>query len=352
MDWLDKLISELKSDKRPLYLYGAGYLAAKYRELLEKHDIPMKGYIVDEKYLPKEKEKRYVNGLPIITVNDISEDITVIICVRANGFGTKFPSSPHIKKMISTDYSTYVNFGAFDESFMNEHGAELLDLYNRLADSASRFALVQFVTQKLTGTYHKQYSEKTQYFDEDVYLPVENEVVVDCGAYTGDSFIDFIGFLKDHGIASFGKYFALEPDPGNYKTLCDTVKDIDNVETFCLGAFDKKCTLSFCTGEDEHSSVSEKGNAMIDVDTIDDLAGDEKVTFIKMDIEGSELNALYGARETILKNKPRLAICVYHRQEHLISIPKYILSLVPEYKLYLRSYDPTGVETVLYALCD
>lgn len=352
MNWLDKLTAELKSDKRPIYLYGAGYLAAKYRTLLEKNDIPMKGYIVDEKYIPKEEEKRFINGLPIITVNDIAEDITVIIAVRANGFGTVFPSSPFIKKIISTDYSSYVTFGAFDENFMNEHGAELMKLYNRLADSASRFALVQFVTQRLTGTYRKQFSEKPQYFDNDIYIPFENEVVVDCGAYTGDSFADFTGFLKAHNVSSFRKYYALEPDLKNYEILCETVMDFDNVKALCMGAYDQKSTLHFNSGEGEFSNISDEGGVSINVDTIDNIVGDEKVTFIKMDIEGSELSALHGAEKTILKNKPRLAVCVYHRHDDLFRIPEYILSLVPEYKLFLRNYDPTGVDTVLYAVCE
>ncbi len=71
-----------------------------------------------------------------------------------------------------------------------------------------------------------------------------------------------------------------------------------------------------------------------------------------MDVEGAELKSLIGAKNTIIKNKPRLAICVYHKPEDICEIPEYILSLVPEYKFYLRHYSSINWETVLYASCD
>ena len=85
---------------------------------------------------------------------------------------------------------------------------------------------------------------------------------------------------------------------------------------------------------------------------IDNVVKDERVTFIKMDIEGAELKSLMGARNTIIKNHPRLAICAYHKPEDLYELPGYILSLVPEYKFLLRHYCTSQYETVLYAYCD
>ena len=71
-----------------------------------------------------------------------------------------------------------------------------------------------------------------------------------------------------------------------------------------------------------------------------------------MDIEGAELSALHGAEKTIKRDKPVLAICVYHKREDLIAIPQYIKELVPEYKLYLRAHFPYASELVLYAISE
>jgi hypothetical protein len=78
--------------------------------------------------------------------------------------------------------------------------------------------------------------------------------------------------------------------------------------------------------------------------------GDGRVDFIKMDIEGSELNALQGAQNTIRKYKPILAICVYHKKNDLLTIPAYIHSICPEYKFYLRAHSKYSQELVLYAV--
>jgi len=88
---------------------------------------------------------------------------------------------------------------------------------------------------------------------------------------------------------------------------------------------------------------------VVEVDTIDNVLLEEKVTYIKMDVEGAELAAIESARNTIMSYKPKLAICVYHKKEDLITIPKKILSLVPEYKLTLRAHAPMSISLVLYA---
>ena len=89
---------------------------------------------------------------------------------------------------------------------------------------------------------------------------------------------------------------------------------------------------------------------MVKAVCIDDVLYKEKVSFIKMDIEGSELAALKGCKKIITRNNPKLAICVYHKSEDLIEIPKFILSINPNYKLFLRNYAPSATETVLYAI--
>ena len=68
-----------------------------------------------------------------------------------------------------------------------------------------------------------------------------------------------------------------------------------------------------------------------------------------MDIEGSEKEALKGARNTIKKYKPKLAICLYHKPEDIITLPQYILELAPEYKFKIRHYTTFAYDTILYA---
>ena len=94
---------------------------------------------------------------------------------------------------------------------------------------------------------------------------------------------------------------------------------------------------------------AEQTGTLIKAVALDDCISD-LVTFIKMDIEGAELEALKGSREILKRYRPRLAISLYHKKEDLEEIPVYIKELVSEYKLYIRHYSNAGVETVLYAV--
>lgn len=100
---------------------------------------------------------------------------------------------------------------------------------------------------------------------------------------------------------------------------------------------------------DSGSKIDESGDSIIQMDSIDNICENEKVTYIKMDIEGSELEALRGARKVICRDKPRLGICIYHKPEDLLEIPMFIKKMVPEYKLYIRHHSPHYNETVIYA---
>ena len=92
------------------------------------------------------------------------------------------------------------------------------------------------------------------------------------------------------------------------------------------------------------------GTVTIETAAIDEIVKDDKVTFLKLDVEGAEMKALQGAKNTILKNKPRLAVCIYHKPEDIIEIPAYLLSLNPDYHFYIRHYKLSYNETVLYAI--
>ena len=110
------------------------------------------------------------------------------------------------------------------------------------------------------------------------------------------------------------------------------------------------------SGQDNNHSLSEMLKAhnddliQIETLTIDEMLSSEKATYIKMDIEGSELEALKGAKQTIQKHKPRLAISIYHKNNDILDIPQYILELNDSYKFYIRQYIYTPLEVVLYAI--
>ena len=156
---------------------------------------------------------------------------------------------------------------------------------------------------------------------------------------------------------TFKHIYIFEPDQNNF-ILCKNNIEKENladvVTMYNKGCWSKSATLHFNSYGNQLSYVCEDedaGSEQIEVVGIDEILNGERATFIKMDIEGTELEALKGAEKTIRMWKPKLAICVYHKPEDIITISKLILDFNPAYKLYLRHYSYLDfAESVLYAI--
>lgn len=199
-----------------------------------------------------------------------------------------------------------------------------------------------------------EWSLRDQYFVKKIVSLGKEEVFIDGGAYNGDT-IDKLyqyreKFYKDSVIK---RVVAFEPAELSMGLLAKKYGKHKEVLLKKSGLSDKNGDLYFCErGSSSYLTTKDKSNRSVHVSAIDDIEECEDATFIKMDIEGAEWDALHGAEKTILKNKPKLAICIYHSDEDMIRIPEYIHDLVPGYKLYIRHHTRRDHETVLYAIPD
>jgi FkbM family methyltransferase len=186
---------------------------------------------------------------------------------------------------------------------------------------------------------------------EELYFPdfiekLDEEVYLDAGAADGDSIRAFISRWPRY----FG-IFAFEPDPANAEKLSKATWDIQKVFRSQSALSDHLHKTSFAAVGDCSSHIG-VGGIEVQCITLDYFRTNSDInpTFIKMDIEGEELNALWGARNLIRKHSPVLAICAYHTADHLWEIPLLIHALQPAYKLFLRRYRPGSWEHVWYAV--
>lgn len=191
-----------------------------------------------------------------------------------------------------------------------------------------------------------------QYFD--VFSPEENEIFLDVGGYNGNTTKDFFMWAKNAK-----KSYIFEPHPALFDEIRHTFEKESRVIVYNYAASDKEESQYFKTDETPEgkiwggSRISEKGTLEIKTKKIDTLCEcNDKITFIKMDVEGSELQALMGAKNIICRDKPKLAISLYHKPEDIFDLPDYILSLVNDYKFYIRHYTAGLCETVLYAIAE
>lgn len=192
--------------------------------------------------------------------------------------------------------------------------------------------------------------ESGQYFNPDFIKLGENEVFIDAGCLNLGTSLEFMRRCK-----GLKKVYAFEPDPDNYRVCLERKnrRELQDAEVKLLpfGVWSERTTLYFKPGNVGASKISENGSVSVPVVPVDEAVDPaDKITMIKMDIEGSELEALKGAKKTIQRDKPKLAICIYHKPEDMTDIPLYIKELVPEYKLYIRHHSNFSTETVLYAV--
>ena len=225
-------------------------------------------------------------------------------------------------------------------------------LYKSLSDYRSKQILYGVLDywynsnfENLDKSYEKNYH---QYFDLDIIRCDENEIFVDIGAYIGDTILNFIDNYK-----SYKKVYAYEITKENIEKMESNLKEYKNIYIVNKAISDEKKT-SFLMPNIVNSSANkagEKGDILIENTTLDDDIK-EKITFIKMDIEGDEFKAIKGAQNHIKNDTPKLAIAVYHNHADLWKIPKTIHEINSNYKYYLRyfgnKYYPT--EIILIAI--
>jgi len=176
-------------------------------------------------------------------------------------------------------------------------------------------------------------------------------VFVDCGAYDGYTTLDFI-----RRTGEYKHIYVFEPDQLQYEIvqlILLKYGQINNCDIYNLGCYNHDGVLTFETSDYGSSKISDKGISMVSVTSLDSLLYEKpsRPTFIKMDIEGAELNALEGARRIIERDKPTLAISAYHGcpNMHIWQIPYWIKSNFSDYTIYFRQHASFN-ETVCYAI--
>ncbi|MBQ3544553.1 MAG: FkbM family methyltransferase [Lachnospiraceae bacterium] len=185
-----------------------------------------------------------------------------------------------------------------------------------------------------------------QYFDCPSMKREDGEVFIDCGCFDGETSKQFVQWCE----GKYDRIIAFEPDKRNYEICQRECTDIRNFELYASATGACKKKMKFNMGASGGSKIDENGFEEVYIDSIDDILQGHKATFIKMDVEGAELDSLKGAEETIKKYKPKLAIAIYHKAEDIWEIPQFILSCREDYKFYIRHYTSCNFETVLYAL--
>ena len=236
------------------------------------------------------------------------------------------------------------------------------------ADDRSRYVLSEIIKRAMLGDGNLTDLKEPypQYLANELFAsspPCKEEIIINGGACWGGSLRRFVDFFGE----KLKKAYCFEPCLELVEKLQSAASKITGIdiviEPVGLSDENSRATFHFLPENPRASFVNGKGkisvntagaaSRIVDLKKLDDIIpSNEKITFIKMDVEGSEYQALLGAKRIIQKDKPRLAICIYHNPEDFFQIPLLINSMVPEYKMYARHHHRGFNETTLYAVCD
>ena len=347
----EKVFAELRHSLKPTLIYGCSDYSEIVYKYLKRNKIEVEAYAVDRKYW---KENSFIEGMRVECIDDFAIDKYNLVI----GFGDVEKSKflMNNKNLLKTKcYFLWepVKYYEWDLQFIKSRWESFIEVYYGLADEKSRKTLFELIIAKLNKYCNNSLIEvadgNKHYFNELTFsLDSTNEVFVDCGAYNGDTILQNAAFTERKN----KKIYAFEKDSEFIIELKHNIKSLKNVEVINKGNWKEDTTLSF-KKNGEISHVNEyKGENTVQVTTIDKAIKDE-VTFIKMDIEGSELEALQGAAETISTYMPKLAICCYHKKDDIIQLYQYINKIKNQkkkYNIYLRHHSNNTCETVLYAI--
>lgn len=293
IDEVREIYDRLKAIKNKIGIFGAGRFG--------KYILKTYSDIKFECYIDNNRTADECLGLPVISLQEFKE---------------KYP-----------DGFIVISTALYYREIMQQLIEEGFD--------KKRIINVGIVTEKLA---------QVQYFDLPAFEKKQKEVFVDGGSCDGSTSLRFLDWCDGKG-----DVYAWEPVPDNF-AKCKALFEANNVNCELipkgLWSSNEKLKIKADAGR---SRITDSGDTEIEVDSIDRLI-DKPVTFIKMDVEGSEYEALLGAKKMIMEHKPKLAICVYHKPEDIWKLPWLIHELNPEYTFYLRHYSLAWGETVLYAL--
>lgn len=360
----DKLSEIIKFDGI-VGIYGAGVMGKGIGNILRKVETYPDYYVVDLNYW---KQGQFIElgirRIPVISIdefNRIADEKILInaIELHSDDFDIKLAELSNLFSnctIVDFEHIWYGNLSAITYSYFWNNYRAFLQTYNLLEDELSRETFVEYVNANICGdaTRLNKLCEKASSWMDYSYdllgIASSQGAVIECGAYDGKT-------TKQLSKIKTSDYiYALEPDHDNFEKLITNVCCCQNVKAMNIGTLDCDGEVFFQEGNESTSSVVLNCDGdeciKISVKSIDTIAKHIRVASIVMDIEGSELATLEGAKGTIIRDHPTLGIRIYHKKEDLILIPRFIMSLDKKYRLYLRKNTTNRgyMETTLYAI--
>lgn len=342
----------LKDSKKPVVIYGMGDGAQKIIDVCNGKGIEIKDIFASDEYV----RGHSFSGYKILKYGEAVKKhgdfiIVLAFAVRTGDMIGRIKALSQAHELVAPDVPVSGG-GLFDMEYARKNLSCMERAYEALADDLSKKTYGDIINFKLSGKIEYLFdctTDKSEALSGILNLS-KHENYLDVGAYDGDTIREF---LNETG----GKYdsiTAVEPDIKNYKKLIKWINQSGYTDITAINklVWNKQATVGFNTRAGRNSSVNIKESSdTVCAESIDSIVSGRKISFIKLDVEGSEKMALVGATDTIKHQKPKLLVSAYHRNDDLFSLIECINEIRVDYKFYLRhhSYIPAW-DTNIYAV--
>lgn len=345
------------NSKKPVYIYGMGNGAEKIIRWCEYYNIKVSGVFASDEFVRGQS----FCGYTVKTLGEAEQecgsdadnaDLLVLLA-----FGTSLPDVMEHIENIGKKHELYapdvpvIGEKHFDkQDFISDIG-RAKKAYELLSDDESRKTFVYLNAYKITG---KLDYLRSIFTNEQPPLRLDDkEIYCDLGAYNGDTIREFVKRTN----CRYRRIYALEPEKRNFQKCLRSVVDmkLDNVELHNAAAWSEDGEQIFDGGSGRQAKITDRSvknnTKKAAVRSLDDLLGGRECTYIKYDVEGADIPALNGSKNTIKKFSPKICCALYHRCYDHVDIPLYINSIKSGYKFYMRQspYYPAW-ETNIYAV--
>lgn len=339
---------KIASTEKPVVIYGTGNGADIVFDRFAELGIQVSAVVASEGFV----RSREFRGFKVKSIRDAQDELgDFLLCIA---FATSLPDVMDNIKELSKKHETLMPvvpvFGnnIFDREFLEENASAFTNSRALLADDESRRVFDNIIRFQYSGNLSYLFASESSRTDalRDILKLGKNENILDLGAYRGDTLEEIISLF-----GGFTSAVALEPDRKSFEKLCEYAKGKNNIKPLPYAVWDSEAEFEFSGGGGRQSTLFSKGKYKVRAIAIDDILGKETVSYVKMDVEGAEKEALLGMQNLLKTQQPSLSIAAYHRSEDFSVLIPLIKSINPEYKIYLRHhpYIPAW-DTNLYCI--
>ncbi len=331
------LWDRLARGDKPVVLYGTGNGADKILDVCESRAVRVSGVFASDGFV----RNRTFRGMRVESYGELrarlGDDIVILMAFGSDraevlGFLRQLDAR---HELIVPEVPLYGG-ALFDGAYFDERRSLLDEARAQFSDGRSRRLFDDVVRFRLTGKL--SCLADAEPVDETLagLFSLPRNLVVDGGAYRGDSAALFAHILKP------AENLAVEADPKNPARLSEYASDETRCRVIpvCAALGSRDGTVLYGASANRGAAVGGLSRRAKETEIravrLASLLGERRADFIKLDVEGAEADAIEGGREIILRDRPDMAVSLYHRTDDLFALPLLLRGLLPDHRFYLR----------------